>query len=262
MREATGEHRTGGDRLQYELLRLQLWHVFDVAQAGLRPFDKALVQLCPLKRRLDQSGGEHPPWPEVAASLAATYHNHASVGIDQAAQVAAEYAFDVLKRARRSARQRGSPSGRKRARRFGCFRYGLPQPGVAEIHFSNAVQPRSPFEDPRALARSLHEMCDDIRRNAPHVRTIVCGSWLNNLRSFRRLFPPSFLESLRPTSPDNRASGGWWGQFITHDGKLNRRRAELLKSERRFELPELEGRCGFEEFAAHVERLLESRNDD
>jgi len=249
------------DSLAWQITELQLWHAFDVSRAGLKRFDEALARLCPFKKRIESLGPTGPSWDQFVATVRDIYERNAPRGIDEAARQATRYVMDLLSRLQ----SRAVPTATRRrnlSRRFGCFRYDLPQADLAELHFSNAARPESPFKDLRSLAESLRQLCADIRRRAPGVQMVCCGSWINNLRAFRRLFPESYIKSLRPTDPDNKTHAGWWGQFITHDGKLNQRRAKLLKTQRRFEFEELEGQCTLQQLEKHLDCLLVGQLQD
>lgn len=104
-------------------------------------------------------------------------------------------------------------------------------PRHAELHFFNAVAPRSPFDEPLQLARALAALVADCQRRHPAVQRLWCSSWLNNRAQFLALFPDSWRASAVERSQDERdaASFGrarlntdnWWGQFVRRDGSLN-----------------------------------------
>ena len=140
---------------------------------------------------------------------------------------------------------------------FGCFRwlYDRHRKYIA-LHFRNAYTPRSPFEDSDRLFRSLRRVIRDIDTENLPVTTVGCDSWLDALSSFQQLFPASFARSLEETPGEVKTGNGWWGQFVTHRGTLNARRAEILRKKLRFELPRMHGECPFLEFKKHVDRAL------
>ena len=110
-----------------------------------------------------------------------------------------------------------------------------------------------PFED-------LNRRRDDLRRivldvEAKGVRPARAGfdSWMNNLRPMVELFPASLAKSLTATEEFPKGYGGW-GQFITRDGGINRRRADMLLTKGRFEFARLAGECPWVEFQKFVEQ--------
>jgi hypothetical protein len=131
---------------------------------------------------------------------------------------------------------------------FGCFR-GTYDPALQRLtlHVRNAVRPQSPFNDMAARRAELRALCGEFARIAEPPREIRCASWLNALPAFRALFPPAFARSLEPEGPFPTGLG-WWGQLIGRDGRLNRRRAEALRQNGRFEFPRLSGVCPFRMF--------------
>ena len=243
--------------LFYEVTHLELWHVFDMVCAGYKPFDQAMACWTRFGKYLRASALPRPTYPEFVAALQAIYERSIEEGIDHAVDEAMEYAFPIITNAI-DAQRRPGRRGRGVGRSFGCFRYDVSEPRRAQLHFRNAVRPKSPFGDMKALFCSLRDLIADIRRITPQVETVCCGSWVNNLRAFRKLFPDSYLDSLTPTSPDNKTHGGWWGQFANRQGKLNQQRAQILKTQRRFEFAELEGECTLTELARHIDKMLES----
>ncbi len=92
---------------------------------------------------------------------------------------------------------------------------------------STTAPARSPFEDAAALRDDLRQCLLALRREAPQVSRIQCGSWVNNLPPIQALLPTSYVESLVETDPNGKAGLGWWGQFVARDGSQRgpRRRA-------------------------------------
>lgn len=237
--------------LFYEMTSLQLWHVFDMACAGYKTFADALFCWTPF--RIYLSHIKQPPWPEFVSHLATIYEEFKdSKDIGSFVKKAMVYAFPVLVKAKKHA----PPDNH---RWFDCFKYSYDsKTGLASLHFRNAVTPKSPFADMPALFSSLHRMLDDITKKGLKIERMGCGSWINNITSFQKLFPQSYIHSLTPTSPDEKIGNGWWGQFIDHTGQLHQRRAEILKRKRRFEFARLYGECDFVDFKNHI--LLKTKD--
>jgi hypothetical protein len=101
---------------------------------------------------------------------------------------------------------------------FGCFTYSLWPGQRVRLHFHNADRMEvSPLNISRMPARlmELTEMFKHIRTAAPEAQTVVGGSWLYNLESYRRLFPPAFLATTQPSYEDFPFLA-LWGQFLDH----------------------------------------------
>ena len=135
---------------------------------------------------------------------------------------------------------------------FGCFRYDYDAAtnGI-HLHFQNRCEPASPFESPADRQEDLRRIVRDLaEKNLKPVR-VGFETWMNNLPPVAALFPESYAKSL--VKADEFPKGyGWWGQFITKDGALNRRRAELMKQEGRFEYARLNGHCPWDDFQKKV----------
>jgi hypothetical protein len=70
-----------------------------------------------------------------------------------------------------------------------------------------------------ARTAELAEVFAFIRaRHAADARFVAGGSWLYHLDAYRRLFPATYLESLRVhDAPRSLDGGAWWGQFVDHE---------------------------------------------
>jgi len=109
---------------------------------------------------------------------------------------------------------------------FGCFACEPPNnEGVLRIHFTNRELGCEP--GPLSAARmdyrldELRQMFNFIRREFPGARRVLGGSWLYNLEAYRRLFPPDYGASRRPTDEPVRLSGtSTWGQMVDYRGRV------------------------------------------
>lgn len=137
-------------------------------------------------------------------------------------------------------------------RYIGCFRYDLHAPDQAVyLHFHNTVAPGSPFAVPGARREDLRKIVAEIEAGGATPATVHFQSWMNALKPVKELFPAAFAQSL--TASEEFPKGyGWWGQFITRDGRIHAQRGELLKREGRFEFARLNGHCPWADFRAHI----------
>ncbi len=138
---------------------------------------------------------------------------------------AAAYAF-YLERI-----NRGAQSGHGA---FGCFSYEKEiendKPYI-QIHFRNADE-----ADPGALSKErmsermseLRRMFYEIRKAHPDAKTVSGFSWLYNLESYCRLFPPSYIRTRTPVLTWFRSTA-LWGQFLDSAGNLRRDLAEKFR---------------------------------
>jgi hypothetical protein len=105
--------------------------------------------------------------------------------------------------------------------KFGCFSYEFEEKDNAiQIHFTNRDEP-----EPGALSKErmevrikeLTELFHEVKRRYPEIKEVWGFSWLYNLESYRRLFPPNYVES-RTEIKDWFKSNGLWGQFLNKYG--------------------------------------------
>jgi hypothetical protein len=136
--------------------------------------------------------------------------------------------------------------------RFGCFNYNFhPEDNSIALHFLNMEAPNSPFSCLEKRKDDLREIIKDVETKGLQPSKVHFQSWLNNLKSIQSLFPDSFNKSF-VTYEEFPKGNAWWGQFITKEGKINSRRAELLKQQGKFELNRLDGSVSWIDFKNHL----------
>jgi hypothetical protein len=111
--------------------------------------------------------------------------------------------------------------------RFGCFMYDYPKEESEDIylHFINVeFDPKGPLSSEKIAERErdVTDVLKDIKRQRPTAKTVHGNSWLYNLDTYKRLFPASYIESLRPDEGQRQWSAGatLWGQFLDSDQRL------------------------------------------
>jgi hypothetical protein len=215
-------HREGGAPLR-DLVELQTpWKAQMPVGEGALPWEEFLGRVLPL---LGAGGTE-----------------------DSRAEAAAAYAGPIFA----AGRLAGDPSIHTW---FGSFRYDRhPEREAVSLHIRNNSMPRSCFEDLGECFRHLRDLCAHARGCPFPVRTITCGSWLNSVPVFLKLFPPAYAAGLVPSPTDKISGWGWWGQFIDRTGRMHARRAEQLLATGQFPCIRSDGECSFDEFEAHVRR--------
>lgn len=137
---------------------------------------------------------------------------------------------------------------------FGCFRYEQGSgDGSINLHFQNQEEPLSPLADLDKRREDLRRIVQDVEARRLPVGRVRFDTWMNNLRPVLALFPESFARALVPAEEFPKGYG-WWGQFVTRNGGLHARRAELLMTQGRFEFARLAGQCSWDEFQHSVGR--------
>lgn len=109
--------------------------------------------------------------------------------------------------------------------RFGCFSYELEEKdNCVSIHFRNldksGLGPLS-NESKSQRIKELKQMFKSVKNNFPEVKTVCGFSWLYNLESYTRLFPPQYTNNPKVVNTWYK-SMAIWGQFFVHTGKLKK----------------------------------------
>jgi len=100
---------------------------------------------------------------------------------------------------------------------YGCFSYHYESEArTIRFHFGNRDG-----SGPGPLSRELDlvqrqelaAMFADVRRQVPEAEAVHGWSWLYNLPSYRRLFPPAYVETAVPVQPELQFMS-MWGQFL------------------------------------------------
>ena len=108
---------------------------------------------------------------------------------------------------------------------FGCFRYEARDGGRIRLHFrDNDESGHGPLAKPRAPARraELRTLVEHAVRHVSGARTLVGCSWLYSIGTYRRLFPPAYIETAGPAPLEELKYYGNWGQFLDHGGNIKR----------------------------------------
>jgi hypothetical protein len=136
---------------------------------------------------------------------------------------------------------------------FGCFRYHHdPAGNMVDLHFANRLEPASPFERPEDRRDDLRCIIKDIEARGLKPAEARFDTWMNSLKPITDLFPASHAASLKACEEFPKGYG-WWGQFITKDGGINPRRAQVMQAEGRFEFKRLAGSCPWADFKRKIE---------
>ena len=105
---------------------------------------------------------------------------------------------------------------------FGCFAYAQLPGDRIRLHFQNAdTTGHSPLGVACVAQRraDLTTLFGHVQRTLPAHVQVVGVSWLYNLEAYRRLFPASYVATVRVMSPRFR-SMPLWGQFLDWHGGL------------------------------------------
>lgn len=122
---------------------------------------------------------------------------------------------------------------------FGCFAYdqadegGEKKSGEIRIHFYNSeFDTVGPLDKSKIELRKkeIHDVLQDIKKAHPEAKEITGLSWLYNVPAYQRLFPQSYIDSLKVNTQDFQWKRGTtiWGQFIDSEFNLKKDLADEL----------------------------------
>jgi hypothetical protein len=124
------------------------------------------------------------------------------------------------------------------------------------LHLINAYQPESPFDHLlHFLDRMLKAVKHAVDRH-PGIQVVSCGSWLNGLSKFQKLWPESFKENQRIINQTGGLGPGAWGQYMTIDGGFNEGKAGQLRRTGKHPFALTEARSQVSEVILHLQKLI------
>jgi hypothetical protein len=204
-----------GDIYSVEFFDLQLRFAAKVADLSGLPFSDTVGSHTNIYVRLAMGSrfdGANPAWLEYISTLAT-------------ARDPVAWTYEVhLQRAHLRA-------GPEAAAAVGCFSYALLGPKRARLHFHPEYQL---LDSPLSLSnqhlrrRELTELLSQLASLCPDS-LVIGASWLYNLNSYRRLFPLSYLDSLKPIEPPYSRMP-LWGQLLHRDRSVRTDASERFRS--------------------------------
>jgi hypothetical protein len=126
------------------------------------------------------------------------------------------------------------------------------------LHLVNAYQPESPFDHLQHFLTTMLQAVEHALKNYPAIKIVSCGSWLNQLSKFQRLWPDSFKYNQKILNETGGFGPGAWGQYMTTEGGFNEQKAAILKSTGRHPFALTEAQCSLSELVVHLEKLISS----
>lgn len=101
-------------------------------------------------------------------------------------------------------------------------------PDTIHFHIANAVCPHSIFDDPNHLRDCLLQLCDHVEKDLGATK-VACGTWLNQNPKWLHYFPQEWRDHMSAPNTDVHWHYGFWGQFISARGTLNRKYEKYLR---------------------------------
>ncbi len=253
-----------------ECVKLKIWYVHRLLQTEQRRFEELITTRVDIYRRTHLWDGKRhpaqghpdPEWNDLVDRLQELFQNHRADETTQALEEAA-YALLLPAMEQRLAGERKGNLWEGAGQVIPPTPYGSFSRDYAEdrvyIHFTNMVQPKSPFWDMPTLTRYLLKLLDDLEHDRPDIQIVQCGSWINNFPPFAALFPPEWHENSRVSGP--AFTYGWWGQFMTHTGDFHYGNAKRFRATGEFPYTCISCSADRDSVRGHVEKLLEEYGD-
>lgn len=242
-----------------EIVKLMLWYMSRLASEQGVSFSVALTDYVDIYRKTsffnlnDAAETERlkPLWAQCAGQLGVVFEDR--LDRMEPSDVLEEEGLGVLWPSLAERIERGLPLVEYRvAAAFGCFYYHLNGTAV-DLHFTNTLMPASPLKDFLGRAGELYELVRHCRLTHPEAVEIKCGTWLNEFLPFRRLFPADWKDTGEQKMYN---SLGWWGQFVNHEGGINRRKAAQFRATGSFPYQCTFHQCEIKSLEDHLSRIL------
>ena len=248
-----------------ECVKLKIWYVHRLLQTGQRRFEELITAHVDIYRRTHLWDGERhparghldPKWNALVDQLKGLFERHSGDNTTKSLEEAA-YALVRPAMEQRLAGERAGDLWKEAGQDIPPTPYGSFSRDYAEdrvhLHFTNVLQPKSPFWDMPGLTRLLLKLLDDLERDRPDIQIVQCGSWINNFPPFRSLFPPEWTANARVSGPSY--TYGTWGQFMSHTGDFHYPNAEKFRATGEFPYTPLVCWADRGTVRAHVAKLL------
>ena len=116
---------------------------------------------------------------------------------------------------------------------FGCFDYSIKN-GKVDLHMPvfqfidhKRIKKRNyNYEQKSSMrAQDLLSLVYNVKKKYPKIKIIQMGSWLNEYKPFRNLFPKTWKAN---NKIKNKNSIAWWGQFVDVTGNIHKKNAKFF----------------------------------
>lgn len=118
---------------------------------------------------------------------------------------------------------------------FGCFSFERNTGEEIRIHFNNnEVREYGPLQVSRKEFRKseLKALFSYVKKNVYKPTNVIGRSWLYNIEAYKRLFPKSYLSSVKVVSPNKAYPRiSLWGQFLNHRNQIKHKLIEIFLSQ-------------------------------
>lgn len=236
-----------------EFTKLSLWFVHKCLCERESDFEALVNGRVNIYRNTSLYDGKHhpangeaaPEWLEILKELRTVFDRYMDASsTEQLEAVGLDLLLPHLKK-----RPDELPPPETRPYECWTYDYGDDQ---LNIHILNVYQPQSPLSDMWVpFAASLIRLLQDSQVRRPDIKIVRCGSWLNSVLPFQKLFPERWKQSAEPR-PEVRYTMGHWGQFTDRRGDFHARNGALFRDTGEFPFANLRCECLIEGVLAYL----------
>jgi len=243
-------------RIHYatHFLKLSLWYVRQLMAIEGADFNEAINARVNVYRNTDfYEGGNKvparghidPAWDDYLVGLKAIYDRYLDADdIEGLETEGLAYLWPHVHKEYRQPSTKGRP--------YECWTFDDGDDNIS-IHIANVYQPQSPLSEKRVnFVAMLLKLLRDTRKRRPEVVTVGCGSWMNSIKPFQEMFPPSWHKDPHK-SPRSGFGMGHWGQFMDRTGRFHERNGQVLRDTGDFPFASLWCSAPMDEVIAHLE---------
>lgn len=133
----------------------------------------------------------------------------------------------------------------------------LDQNGFLGFHIANSVRPHSIYDNPLHIPRCLRALLR-VAEETYHAKGLATGTWLNSTERWIACFPAAWKANLSAPSDPVRNAGwhyGWWGQFISARGTLQKKNAAYMREHKTFPYLPRSSYATIAEFKEHLANI-------
>lgn len=127
------------------------------------------------------------------------------------------------------------------------------EPNICIIHMWNGIAPKSFLNEKRYLAENFMSILDESQKAHP-FDTLRTFSWLNANSRFLSFFPQEWQDNAQEPHPGIYANMGFLGQFVTSDGRLNKKTAQMYLDSGELPFKPRTCFCSYEAMREHLKK--------
>ena len=258
------EHR----QYLYDIVRLKLFflHLYLTEKEPGADFSHTIRQKVDIYRKTEANPGPHTPtelffdapaWKNMEDETERIFKSYGT-NSDSARQKFEDEAFPVFKDSIDLRCERDFLDNSVLEKyQCGSLKHedAVNEDGWLGFHMANAVRPHSFYDDPLYLPRCFRALLR-VAEVKYHAKEIFTHSWLNDTKRWQAQFPAVWMENMSEASENVNWTYGWWGQFISARGDLQKKNADYLREHHDFPCKPRLSHCPVNLMKEHIFNIL------